>query len=293
MSSHHSAPSPGTFELMAGAWTDEENRETVRSYFAMLEQELTNQPYVKADYRRLLAQRLGRSPGAIEYKYQNVSAVLLSMRAPFIDGYKPAWNYQASLERTVGEFLRHEPRIGSQMESSVSAPAAPRIDLMWRQDVFPTLALSEVWKHNARPVPVPRDFVQLEAANRALGIAGELAIVEFEQKRLTAAGQTRLAARIDHVSRTAGDGLGYDISSFEADGKPRLIEVKTTRRGVDWPMFLSRHEVDVSEELADVYFLYRVFEFSKPKPGLYQLKGAIRESCDLDPQSYAGLPAAG
>jgi hypothetical protein len=28
-----------------------------------------------------------------------------------------------------------------------------------------------------------------------------------------------------------GDGLGYDIASFEASGGPRLIEVKTTAAG--------------------------------------------------------------
>ncbi len=33
---------------------------------------------------------------------------------------------------------------------------------------------------------------------------------------------------IEHVSRTQGDGPGYDIVLFETDGRERMIEVKTT-----------------------------------------------------------------
>ena len=41
----------------------------------------------------------------------------------------------------------------------------------------------------------------------------------------------RLAARVDRVSETRGDGLGYDVLSFETSGRERLIEVKTTNYG--------------------------------------------------------------
>lgn len=55
-------------------------------------------------------------------------------------------------------------------------------------------------------------------------------------------------------------------------------------------MSISRNGVERSRELAEHYHLYRVYNFSKPQPGLYQLKGALADTCDLDPQSYAGLP---
>ena len=74
-------------------------------------------------------------------------------------------------------------------------------------------------------------------------------------------------------------------------GMPRRsAENKTTRRGINWPMSISRNGVERSRELAEHYQLYRVYNFSKPQPGLYQLKGALADTCDLDPQSYAGLP---
>ena len=39
----------------------------------------------------------GRSDPSIERKHQNISAVLLEMGLPFIDGYKPLRNYQRPL----------------------------------------------------------------------------------------------------------------------------------------------------------------------------------------------------
>jgi hypothetical protein len=51
----------------------------------------------------------------------------------------------------------------------------------------------------------------------------------FEHKRLWQAGRKDLANRIEHVANSKGDYLGFDILSFEADEREKLIEVKTTR----------------------------------------------------------------
>lgn len=74
-------------------------------------------------------------------------------------------------------------------------------------------------------------FIEREARNRSLGLAGEELVIQFEQERLIRAGCERLAARIEHTSRVRGDHEGYDILSFETDGAERLIEVKTTKYG--------------------------------------------------------------
>ncbi|BAS06695.1 hypothetical protein AHiyo4_01170 [Arthrobacter sp. Hiyo4] len=44
------------------------------------------------------------------------------------------------------------------------------------------------------------------------------------------------------MSKTRGDGLGYDILSFEESGKERLLEVKTTKSRAETPFFVSRNE---------------------------------------------------
>ena len=71
------------------------------------------------------------------------------------------------------------------------------------------------------------DCLAIEAANRCLGAAGEEFVLRFEVGRLVRADQDRLTARVEQVSETCGDGLAYDVLSFETSGRERLIEVKT------------------------------------------------------------------
>lgn len=55
-------------------------------------------------------------------------------------------------------------------------------------------------------------------------------------------------------------------------------------------MMVSRNEVHVSKELSDVYVLARVFAFARPTVGLYELPGAISETCQLEPETWLALP---
>jgi len=78
---------------MPGDWSRLEVEATVADYVSMLEWEIRGEPYSKAEHRRALQPVLDdRSEGAIEYKYQNTSAVLIDLGYPYIDGYKPAFN---------------------------------------------------------------------------------------------------------------------------------------------------------------------------------------------------------
>ena len=94
-----------------------------------------------------------------------------------------------------------------------------------------------------------------------------------------------MADRIEHVSATQGDGLGYDILSFDVDGKERYVEVKTTAFAKETPFFASRNEVEFAREASDQFHLYRLFDFRKT-PKLFSLKGDISQYCSLDPFTY-------
>ena len=109
--------------------------------------------------------------------------------------------------------------------------------------------------------------------------------MNFEHRRLWQDGRRDLADRIEHVSRTRGDGLGYDILSFETSGLERLIEVKTTAFGAMTPFFASRAEVRVSEEHSDSFRLFRIHKF-REAPKLFVLEGSLHQSCALDPTQY-------
>jgi len=83
--------------------------------------------------------------------------------------------------------------------------------------------------------------------------------------------------------------LGYDILSFELDGRERLIEVKTTCFGSLTPFFASRNEVGVSESRNEHYQLYRLFNFAR-QPKMFMLGGSLRETCRLEPIQFSAVP---
>jgi hypothetical protein len=101
-------------------------------------------------------------------------------------------------------------------------------------------------------------------------------------------GCTRLADRIEHVSVVRGDGAGFDILSFEPDGKERFIEVKTTSFAETTPFYISRNEVGFAKENAGQYRLYRLFDFRR-KPRMFELAGPVEASCRLDPITFRAV----
>jgi hypothetical protein len=136
------------------------------------------------------------------------------------------------------------------------------------------------------PVMRPRvNYLRREAANASLGAAGELFALGYERARLLAAGQDRLADRIEHISSTRGDGDGFDILSYEESGRERLIEVKTTKYGAQTPFFVSANEVKVSEREAARYHLYRVFGFRK-SPKMFDVPGSFSARFSLSPTQF-------
>lgn len=278
---------------MPDAWSLEEVAATVADYFVMLNHEIRGEPYNKKEHNRLLQKLLHhRSAGAIEFKHANISAVLREEGYPFIDGYKPRSNYQEILREVVLERLNNDRRLVATVELFAEAPVPSLPALRPLSEVLvapPTRDPSDSRVYERKPparTPVRGvNWLEREARNASLGAAGEQFILEVEDRRLREAGKARLAAKIEHVSISQGDGLGYDIMSFDTDGRERYIEVKTTSFGSRTPFFASRGEVSVSEELAEKYQLYRVFKF-RESPKVFLLGGSLRQSCALDPIQY-------
>jgi hypothetical protein len=101
-----------------------------------------------------------------------------------------------------------------------------------------------------------------------------------------------LFASIDWVSRRLGDGLGYDVKSFEDTQTPRYIEVKTTNGPALTPLLVSQTELEFSQEQDTEFWLYRGFDF-RALPRLFVLHGALDRHVSLTPTDYrARLRAA-
>jgi hypothetical protein len=281
---------------MSDSWSPVEVDAAVADYFGMLAKDLRGEPYNKAEHnRRLQSLLLGRTRGSVERKHQNISAVLVELGYPYIDGYKPLGNYQELLARVVQERISAATGLEEIVATTVSAvveripEVADILSIVVPTPVREGGATRLYERPEVRVARPRRNFLEAEGRNQSLGLAGEGLVLRFERERLRRAGERNLADRIEHVSQTQGDGLGYDIQSFELDGRNRLIEVKTTRFGALTPFFASRNEVEVSEERRDEYQVYRIFRF-RSEPRLFTLAGSLRTSCQLEPFSYAAVP---
>lgn len=271
-------------------WSREEVEACVADYLRMLTLELNGQRYSKAEHaRRLLAQLAGRSRASVEFKHCNISAVLLALDYPCIKGYKPRSNVQALLIDVVEGQLQNAPALQEAAQAAVLRPAVLAMS-EWPASVWvPPPRVQRVAEvqsvYAPRFVAARRDYIAQESRNRSLGRAGELFVAELEARRLHAAGQPGLADRVEHVSATRGDGLGYDVLSFDVGGRERLIEVKTTAFGELTPFYVSRNEVARSEADAAHFHLYRLFDF-RDRPRLFDLPGSIRSRCDLEAVTF-------
>lgn len=273
-------------------WTDDEVSATVAKYFDMWFMDLQGRHLVKAAiYRELSARLTSRNVKSIEQKMSNISAVLVGLGYPHLRGLSPRANYQRSLvESVLGELTRRKS-IDEVLETVLTetAPIGP-VDIL-RETVPPPEVITDLLHCRAMARTFKRDYLALEAANRALGLAGELAVVKREQSFLHSIGRRKLADRVEHVAQTKGDGLGYDVLSFDPTGREKWIEVKTTKYAIDIPFFVTRGEVRASSASPELYHLYRLYRFGSPKgTGLYRLEGDLEKSCNLDAISFAAAP---
>ena len=278
-------------------WTEQEVGLIVADYFAMLEAELLGKPFKKSDHRKALAPKLqGRSDGSIEFKHQNVSGVLVELGLPYIEGYKPRSNYQAILATEVESFLDQHPGFLERLAAAptinpaaVKEVATPDLERIIEDPPEKTVApatTSKPWlSRKAREI----DFAERDAANRQLAKLGEQFVFDLERYRLKTAGREDLARRVVWASQDIGDGLGFDILSFdEGDDSERMVEVKTTGLGKFFPFYVTGNEVRCSEDVPNQFHLFRVFDFGR-EPRLYILHGSLRQLCQLDPVLYRAV----
>lgn len=277
--------------MAASEWTDQQNDAIVADYFTMLADDEAGRPYSKAEHNRQLQEVIGRPRGSIEYKHQNISAVLKGLGEDWIPGYKPAFNFQGSLVDAVARWLAAHPAwLSTDTRLSPTVTAAPsrvqEASTLW---IGPPPTVSnapppdelEQMQHIARRF----DVAERDARNRALGRAGERRIIVHERSSLAAAGRGDLADRVRWVSDQDGDGAGYDIASFEADGRPRLIEVKTTNGWERTPFHISRNELTVAEERRRDWCLVRLWNFAR-QPRAFELRPPLEAHVSLMPTSF-------
>lgn len=136
------------------------------------------------------------------------------------------------------------------------------------------------------------DFIKNELENKRLGSLGELFVIKNEKDILNINGRKDLADLVEHSSEIHGDGLGYDILSYETNGDKKYIEVKTTRSEINRPFYLTKNEIEFSKINKDNYYLYRLFDFntSLNVGKFYIVKGDLYTELNLDAILYLAIP---
>jgi hypothetical protein len=263
-------------------WRDDELDAIIADYFVMLSADLAGRPYVKSRHSAALMAQIGRTHRSVEFKHQNISAVLDELGLPWIPGYMPKRNYQNAIFDGIDRYLTLHPEI------LVPVPA-PRAESTPSLAIFvdpplPTAAKQAIPERLERLVrkfdPVERDH-----RNRSLGKAGEAFVVDVERKQLAQAHREDLARKVRWVSEEEGDGAGYDIYSFDPCGHERLIEVKTTNGAARTPFFLSRNECEVASERPADWRIYRVHLFAR-HPRIFTISPPLEDSVRLSAETW-------
>lgn len=272
-------------DLAGTVWTDNEVDLIVAGYFQMLGFELSGKSYVKSHKNVELQQETGRTRGSIEYKHQNISAVLDRLGLPWIQGYKPLVHYQESLVSGIWRYLDENPEISSG-ETKINTIGLAEPAALYFEPPPSLTTVSEV----AEPLILKRlvqkfDPAERDARNRELGKLGEERIFLHERSNLTNAGRSDLARKVRWVSHEDGDGAGFDVLSFSPTGAERLLEVKTTTGYRKTPFYLTENERSLSVEKADAFRLVRLYDFAR-SPKVFELIPPLRESVILRPTNY-------
>lgn len=131
------------------------------------------------------------------------------------------------------------------------------------------------------------NHIENEKEKKRIGDLGELLVLQHEQEKLKSLGIKKVP---EHISKSEGDGLGYDILSYDENGKQIFIEVKTTSNGVNTPFYITLNELEKSKQDSCNFFLYRLYDFDDTDNSAkyYKQKGNLTDLC-VNPILYRAI----
>ena len=155
-----------------------------------------------------------------------------------------------------------------------------------RPDLIPLSFFDKHPKHSYSMIP--RGETRLEAR------MGEDLIFQREQNRLAAINLSLANLVIPHY-KIKGSQPGYDILSFENDGTPYVIEVKTNNRSQS-SFILTDNELKTAKAVTDAGFRYVICHISgwnsKKQTIIDRDYPSLMESHTLQPVSYSCTPTS-
>lgn len=263
-------------------WQDDELDLIVADYFAMLTADLSGQLYVKSRHSTALMAQIGRSHRSVEFKHQNISAVLDELGMPWIPGYKPKLNYQNAIFDAIDRYLTAHVDVLEPAPIAQITPSLP-VEVFVSQPILSVM--SEKIPERLRQLIAKFDPVERDYLNRSLGKAGESFVVDLEKNRLKEGNRADLARKVRWTAAEDGDGAGYDVASFNLDGCDQFIEVKTTNGSSRTPFFLTRRECDTARQFPEEWRIYRVHLFASG-PRIFTIAPPLDTNVKLSPETW-------
>lgn len=113
------------------------------------------------------------SDGSVEFKHQNISAVLAGMGLPFIRGYKLRSNFQKELIFAVQKYLINNPYLEAIFSDFADLDVKPKIIESFDNWLVSPPDISEKVSKEYIRKPIKINFLERERNNRSLGLKGE------------------------------------------------------------------------------------------------------------------------
>lgn len=114
------------------------------------------------------------------------------------------------------------------------------------------------------------DFRVRDDNNRTVGDFAEKIILKYEKDYLSN-NRSDMTHLIRQVS-LEDDSLGYDILSYDLDGKEKHIEVKAVSKkpSTYFRFYISENEIRIAQSDSN-YYLYIVFDYTSENPFIYKM----------------------
>lgn len=132
------------------------------------------------------------------------------------------------------------------------------------------------------------DHLKVSKERYQTGLKGEELALEIERDRLINLGlEPNLYIK---WCSTESDSYGYDIESVDYKNgslEKIFIEVKATKDIRDNPFFISKNELETSNQKADKYRVLRIYDIRSVTPKYYFADGNIEENFYIDPVTYS------
>lgn len=102
------------------------------------------------------------------------------------------------------------------------------------------------------------DYDKIQKAKNKTGALGEEIVMDFLTEEAK-----EIGAKVPvHVSKDEGDGLGYDIRAWDAEGNEIHIEVKTSKKNYIDGFELTYNEMTASSDNKYKYYVYRIYNLN-------------------------------